>query len=125
MYSSVGKDHLEDSQARKKEWNLAVEELRGMAEYAEGKGIKLALELLNRFETDMLNTVKQGMNFINETGCDNIGFHLDTFHMHLEEKSSPEAIRLAGNKIFHFQPVRTTGEYPGRVRFTGRKLELR
>jgi D-psicose/D-tagatose/L-ribulose 3-epimerase len=113
MYSSVGKDHLEDSQARKKEWNLAVEELRGMADYAEVKGIKLALELLNRFETDMLNTVKQGMNFIDETGCDNIGFHLDTFHMHLEEKSSPEAIRLAGNKIFHFHACENDRGIPG------------
>jgi len=113
MYSSVGKDHLEDSEARRKEWNLAVEELRGMADYAQGKGVKLALELLNRFETDMLNTVKQGINFIREVGCDNIGFHLDTFHMHLEEKSSPEAIRLAGDKIFHFHACENDRGVPG------------
>jgi D-psicose/D-tagatose/L-ribulose 3-epimerase len=113
MYSSVGKDHLEDSAARKKEWNLAVKEMRSLADYASAKGIKLALELLNRFETDMLNTVHQGLNFIAETGCDNIGFHLDTFHMHLEEKSSPEAIQLAGDKIYHFHACENDRGIPG------------
>jgi D-psicose/D-tagatose/L-ribulose 3-epimerase len=113
MYSAVGKEHLEDGEARKKEWNLAVEGTREMAKYADKKGVKLAIELLNRFETDMLNTVKQGMTFINDTGCDNIGFHLDTFHMHLEEKSSPEAIRLAGDKIFHFHACENDRGIPG------------
>ena len=113
MYSAVGKDHLEDSDSRKKEWDLAVSELRKMADYAAGKGIKLALEPLNRFETDMINTVSQGITFINDVERENIGFHLDTFHMHLEEKSSPEAIRLAGDKIFHFHACENDRGVPG------------
>ena len=113
MYSAVGKDHLEDSNSRKKEWDLAVSEIREMADYAAGKSIKLALEPLNRFETDMINTVSQGIMFIHEVGRENIGFHLDTFHMHLEEKSSPEAIRLAGDKIFHFHACENDRGVPG------------
>ena len=113
MYSAVGKDHLEDSNSRKKEWDLAVSEIREMADYAAGKGIKLALEPLNRFETDMINTVSQGIMFIHDVGRENIGFHLDTFHMHLEEKSSPEAIRLAGDKIFHFHACENDRGVPG------------
>jgi D-psicose/D-tagatose/L-ribulose 3-epimerase len=113
MYSAVGKDHLEDSDLRKKEWDLAVFELRELADHAAGKGIKLALEPLNRFETDMINTVSQGITFINDVGRDNIGFHLDTFHMHLEEKSSPEAIRLAGDRIFHFHACENDRGIPG------------
>jgi D-psicose/D-tagatose/L-ribulose 3-epimerase len=113
LYSAVGKEHLDDSDARRKEWELAVTEIRGMADYAGEKGIKLALEPLNRFETDMINTVAQGLTFINDVGRENVGFHLDTFHMHLEEKSSPEAIRLAGDKIYHFHACENDRGVPG------------
>ena len=113
MYSSVGKAHLEDREERRKEWELAVMEIRTIADYAETKGIKLALEPLNRFETDMINTVSQGLVFINDVGRNNVGFHLDTFHMHLEEKSSPDAIRQAGDKIYHFHACENDRGVPG------------
>jgi len=113
MYSSVGKDHLEDEKARQVEWDMAVNGIREMAQYAKPKGVKLALETLNRFETDMLNVVSQGINFINQTGMDNVGFHLDTFHMHLEEKNSGDAIRLANKKLFHFHACENDRGVPG------------
>ena len=113
MYSAVGKEHLEDSESREREWILAVAEIRDLADYAAGKRIKLALEPLNCFETDMINTVSQGLAFIKDIGRDNVGFHLDTFHMHLEEKSSPQAIRLAGDKIFHFHACENDRGIPG------------
>ena len=84
-----------------------------MADYANTKGIKLALEPLNRFETDMINVVSQGLQFIKDVNMDNVGLHLDTFHMHLEEKSSPAAIRLAGDKIFHFHACENDRGVPG------------
>ena len=113
MYSSVGKDHLEDEKARQVEWDMAVNGIREMAQYAKPKGVKLALETLNRFETDMLNVVSQGIDFINQTGMDNVGFHLDTFHMHLEEKNSGDAIRLANKKLFHFHACENDRGVPG------------
>ncbi len=113
MYSSVGKDHLEDEKARQVEWDRAVNGIREMAQYAKPKGVKLALETLNRFETDMLNVVSQGIDFINQTGMDNVGFHLDTFHMHLEEKNSGDAIRLANKKLFHFHACENDRGVPG------------
>lgn len=113
MYSSVGKDHLETEQARKDEWNRAVLGIREMADYADNKGIKLAFEPLNRFETDMINVVSQGNKFIQDVGRENVGFHLDTFHMHLEEKNSAEAIRNAGKMIFHFHACENDRGVPG------------
>ncbi|NJD60945.1 MAG: sugar phosphate isomerase/epimerase [Anaerolineales bacterium] len=113
MYSAVGKPHLEDDRARAVEWSTAVLELRDCCDFASLNGVKLALEPLNRFETDMINTVSQGLNFIQDVGRDNIGFHLDTFHMHLEEKNSAEAIRLAGNRIFHFHACENDRGVPG------------
>lgn len=113
MYSAVGKEHIEDPLERQKEWQRAVSEIKAMAEVAQEKGVLLALEPLNRFETDMINVVSQGLQFIDETGMDNVGFHLDTFHMHLEEKNSAEAIRKAGKKVFHFHACENDRGVPG------------
>jgi D-psicose/D-tagatose/L-ribulose 3-epimerase len=113
MYSSVGESHLEDAADRKAEWDRSVSGVREMAEYARPMGVRLALETLNRFETDLLNVVSQGNTFIDQTGMDNVGFHLDTFHMHLEEKNSGEAIRAAGDRIFHFHACENDRGVPG------------
>ena len=106
MYSAVGKEHIEDEHVRKAEWDLSVYGVRQMAQYAKSKDIKLALETLNRFETDMLNVVSQGLEFIDQIG-------MDTFHMHLEEKDSGDAIRLANEKIYHFHACENDRGVPG------------
>jgi D-psicose/D-tagatose/L-ribulose 3-epimerase len=113
MYSAVGKDHLDDSESRRKEWDWAVSGIQEMADYGAARNVKLAFEPLNRFETDMINVVSQGNTFIKDVGRKNVGFHLDTFHMHLEEKSSPEAIRQAGDRIFHFHACENDRGVPG------------
>ncbi len=113
MYSAVGKDRLEDPTDRETEWQLAIDGLKEMAAYAEEKGVKLAFEPLNRFETDLVNVVDQGLKLINDVGAPNFGFHLDTFHMHLEEKDSAAAIRKAGDRIFHFHACENDRGVPG------------
>jgi D-psicose/D-tagatose/L-ribulose 3-epimerase len=113
MYSAVGKDRLEDPADREQEWQFAVEGLREMAAYADDRGVKLAFEPLNRFETDLVNIVEQGLKLINDVGAPNLGFHLDTFHMHLEEKDSAAAIRKAGDRIFHFHACENDRGVPG------------
>ncbi len=113
MYSAVGKPHLENPDDRKTEWNLAVSGLKEMCQYAQKKGIKLAFEPLNRFETDMINVVEQGLALINDVGEPNLGFHLDTFHMHLEEKDSAAAVKLAGDRVFHVHACENDRGVPG------------
>ena len=54
------------------------------------------MEPLNRFETDLVNTVEQGLDLCERIGLDNVGLLLDTFHMNIEEKSIPDAITAAG-----------------------------
>ena len=121
MYSAVGKDRLEDPADRETEWQLAVDGLKEMAAYAEDRGVKLAFEALNRFETDLINVVDQGLKLIQDVGAPNLGLHLDTFHMHLEEKDSAEAIRQAGDRIFHFHSCENDRGVPGtgQVDWTG------
>ena len=62
----------------------------------------IALEPLNRFETDFINTCEQGLKMIKAVGSPALKLHLDTFHMNIEEKFSADAIRKAGKHLAHF-----------------------
>jgi D-psicose/D-tagatose/L-ribulose 3-epimerase len=113
MYSAVGKARLEDPADREREWQLAVSGLKAMCKHAAERGVRLAFEPLNRFETDMVNVVEQGLKLIAEVGEPNLGLHIDTFHMHLEEKDPAAAIRNAGDRVFHVHACENDRGVPG------------
>ena len=113
MYSAVGKARLEDPAEREQEWQLAVTGLQDACKYAAERGVNLAFEPLNRFETDLVNVVDQGLRLIADVGASNLGLHMDTFHMHLEEKDSPAAIRKAGDRVFHVHACENDRGVPG------------
>lgn len=113
MYSSVGKAHLASEAEREAEWQLVVAGLQRLSTYAGDRGVKLAFEPLNRFETDMINVVEQGMTLIDDVGSPYLGLHLDSFHMHLEEKDSAVAIRMANDRVFHFHACENDRGIPG------------
>ena len=54
-YGAVGKTPAADPAARQRERDLAAAELRPLAAYAGDHGVRLAMEALNRFETDLIN----------------------------------------------------------------------
>lgn len=71
--------------------------------YARGHGVRLAVEPLNRFETDFCNTARQAVDLVQRVGDPAVGVMLDTFHMNMEENDLPEAIRHAAPHLIHFQ----------------------
>lgn len=83
-------------------WDTSVGVLTRVAEKAEAAGVALCMELVNRYETNLMNTVRQGLAFIRDTGSANLFLHLDTFHMNIEEDDPAQAIRLAGDRIGYF-----------------------
>lgn len=113
MYSATGKCRLLSPQEKERQWRWAAENMKILADYAGERNVKLAVETLNRFETDFLNTVDQGLDFFDRIGRDNVGFLLDTFHMNIEEKGMGEAIRRAGAKIFNFHACGNDRGTPG------------
>ena len=90
-----------------------VEALRQCASFAQRHSVKLALEPINRYETDLINTVSEGLKLLENVGGDNLGLLLDTFHMNIEEASIEDSIRLAGDRIFHFHVADSNRWYPG------------
>ena len=77
--------------------------LREAALYATSHGIRLAIEPLNRFETDFCNTGRQACALAEMVGSKAVGVMLDTFHMNMEENDLPESIRHAAPHLMHFQ----------------------
>jgi D-psicose/D-tagatose/L-ribulose 3-epimerase len=113
IYSAVGKRRQLPDAQRKVEWDRAVVGLREAGKMAAAEGVTLAVEPLNRFETDLVNTAAQAVRLIDEVGSPAVKIHLDTFHMHIEEKSLLEAIRLAGPRLVHVHGCENDRGAPG------------
>lgn len=83
----------------------------------EEEGVVLGIEVINRFETDLTNTAREGVALAAATGSPRIGVLLDTFHMNMEEKDPPAAIRQAGDRLFHFHVSDNDRGTPGSGHF--------
>ncbi len=113
LYSVVGLTGAHEEIAKKQHFDSVVRNLKELASYAATKGIDLCIEPLNRFETDFLNTVDQGLKLVKAIGASNVKLHLDTFHMNIEEKNQADAIRKAGKYLGHFHACGTDRGIPG------------
>jgi D-psicose/D-tagatose/L-ribulose 3-epimerase len=83
----------------RKAWDTSVGALSKVADRAKAAGVTLNLEIVNRFESNLLNTAAQGMAYIQDVGASNVFLHLDTFHMNIEEADVGLAIRHAADRI--------------------------
>ncbi|KAF6263003.1 xylose isomerase domain-containing protein [Scenedesmus sp. NREL 46B-D3] len=72
-------------------------ELKALAAKAADNGVKVCLEVVNRYETNLLNTAAQAMELIEgKVQHPNVYVHLDSYHMNIEESSLEAAVRLCG-----------------------------
>ena len=99
IYSSVGRADLVTESDYRQQWQTVTANLRILTDYAVERNVKLAIEPLNRYETDFINTCAQAMKLINDVDSDALLVHLDVFHMNLEEKDPALAIIRAGDRL--------------------------
>jgi sugar phosphate isomerase/epimerase len=99
--------------AKQHEWDLAVDSVRGLAEYATKFDITLTIEPINRFETYQINTLADGLRFIEAVGAPNVRLNLDTFHMNIDEPDPVGAIRKAGSLLAHMHVADSNHMPPG------------
>jgi sugar phosphate isomerase/epimerase len=83
---------LEKGLARNQALGWLREALNELGERAKTLGVKLILEPLNRYETDIVNTMADGMEIIRSLTTDNVALLADLFHMNIEEDSLPAAV---------------------------------
>jgi sugar phosphate isomerase/epimerase len=89
--------------------------LKDAVVYADERGVRLALEPLNRFESDIITNVGQGLEFLLDASHPALGLLLDTFHINIEESSWTEPFRraMAVGKLFHVHLGDNHRRYPG------------
>jgi sugar phosphate isomerase/epimerase len=102
-----------EGQTHEQSMAYLIEALQECVAEAVKEGVRFALEPLNRYETDLIHTVADGLDLIERVGADNFGLLLDTFHMNIEEPVIEDSIRACGDRIFHFHVADSNRWYPG------------
>jgi sugar phosphate isomerase/epimerase len=89
------------SLSKKEDWKNSVKAVQEVAKYAEKKDILLAIEPINRYETYLVNSIQDALYYACEVNSSHVKIMADTFHMNIEERDIPEAIRIAGNNLIN------------------------
>ncbi len=103
------------------EWKWAVEGLRRIADHARKAKVGIAIEPLNRFETNFLNRHDQALALAGAVGED-VGVCLDAFHINIEEADPFAAIKAVGKKLFNFHIADNNRRPPGEGTYDWKKL---
>jgi len=114
VYSTVGRANAVPRKEYRQQWRTVVRNLKEVCRRAVDHGCQIALEPVNRFETDFINTCDQGLEMIHDVGSPALKLHLDTFHMNIEEKDPAAAIRRAGRLLGHFHACGCDRGTPGK-----------
>ena len=92
----------------------AVAAIKACADYASDNGVTLLLEPINRYETNFVNTVQEGMDLIDEIGAPALKLLPDTYHMNIEEDHPDLALRRAQDYIGYVHVADSNRMVPGK-----------
>ena len=85
----------------KEERLIVLQVFTEVAAYARERNITIAPEPINRYESYVFTAASEVLDLIDSIGTDNIGLHLDTFHMNIEERNFYDPIISAGSRLKH------------------------
>ncbi len=111
LYSAIGGriDGMPDDTY----WNRAAEGLREIALFAGDAGLTIGIEPINRYETFLVNTCEQALKLIKLIDQPNVGVHLDTYHMNIEEEDFYNPTMAAKGKLCHYHLSESHRGTPG------------
>jgi len=113
LYSRVGRTDAKPTDPRQEQLRTVAAHLRALEEYAQKRGVLLAIEPILRFETDLINTCAEALELIALTGSPRLGVHLDTFHMNVEEANPVLAVVRAGGRLLNLHAADNHRSAPG------------
>lgn len=111
IHSAIG--HFSGQGPTDDEFKAGVETMRQAAEKAQGHGIRLAVEYLNRFEIYFLTTAAQTSRFVREVNHPYLKMMYDSFHAHIEEKNQAQAILSCKDETIHVHVSENDRGIPG------------
>lgn len=80
----------------------SVDVMRHVGEQAARHGITIGLEVVNRYESNVLNTAAQALAYAQRVGLPNVTVHLDTYHMNIEESDLEASLIQTGERLGYF-----------------------
>lgn len=88
--------------------------LEEAAKYAAQKGLRLGIEPVNRYDSHLINTGRQAVELIERIGAQGLFVHLDTYHMHIEERGTGMGIVDAKEHLGYMHISESDRGIPGR-----------
>jgi D-psicose/D-tagatose/L-ribulose 3-epimerase len=113
FYAATGRVWRMAAEERTKAYDEWRENLAPVVDRAADRGVRLGIEPLNRYETSLVNTVEQALTALDGLLGPALGLALDTYHLNIEERSGPDAVRLAGEHLVHLQVCGNDRGAPG------------
>jgi sugar phosphate isomerase/epimerase len=87
--------------------------LNELSQIANGFNVNLVFEPINRYESNCINSLGQGIELIKSARSNNIKLLADLFHMNIEERSVEQAIIQTASHIGHIHFADSNRLFPG------------
>jgi len=104
---------VKEGKTKKETEERALTSLKECAEFAEEYNILLTMEPVNRYESNFINTLEEGIEFIEKVNSPNVKLLADTFHMNVEEVSIYDSLIQAKEYISHLHFADSNRWAPG------------
>lgn len=110
--------------SRENDFQLIVDSISHVCEYAEKNKIFLTIEPINRYEVGIINSISEAIEMAKKINHPRVKIMGDTFHMQIEEADGiPNAIRRAGkNWLYHLHAADNTRQAPGKGTMNWREI---
>jgi D-psicose/D-tagatose/L-ribulose 3-epimerase len=113
FYAQTGRTWRMSAEQRREAYAELRRNLEPVADRALEAGVVLGIEPLNRYETSLINTVEQALEALGPLLGNGVGIALDSYHLHIEERSLAAAVRAAGEHVVHVQVCGNDRGAPG------------
>jgi D-psicose/D-tagatose/L-ribulose 3-epimerase len=113
FYAATGRVWRMDADQRQAAYDDLRRHLAPVVDHAAAHGVRLGIEPLNRYETSLVNTVDQALTALEPLLGEGLGLALDSYHLNIEERSSADAVRAAGEHLVHVQVCGSDRGAPG------------
>lgn len=111
-HGRVGRAHSITTQAE--EEALLIDSVRQIAEYAASFDVRVAFEVLNRYETHLVGDVESAWRLLSAVDMPDLGLLLDAYHMNIEESDPIQAVETASDRMFLLHVADSNRRAPGR-----------
>jgi len=110
---STGARNIPEGMPRERWLPRALAAYRAWGDYAGPRGVRVTVEIINRYEANWGRTIAEGLAFLAQAGHNNLGLTVDTFHMSIDEGHFPAAITGGAEHIVHVHTADSNRQAPG------------